>query len=824
MTYEKQIVGKPSRISSWFARKLLFFWTRTTILPKDITEVGVDSERPILYVLEEESFANRLMLDKFTRENNLPRPLARIQLGAEVSISSHAFLRRFDGFLQKPSQDAVPPSFKTLMENIDLAKVQGLQVIPVSMFWGRSPDKEKSIFRLQFAEAWERLGFLRRFFRTIVYGRQIFIQFSKPVELDTFSQDDLDAERRGRKLARVFRVHFRRTRVAAIGPDLRSHLTLSNEIVHANSVQNVISKLANDEKPKAALQNEARKYVKEIAATYSYKTVRFFDRLLSWLWNKHYDGIELYGENKLRELAANNQVVYVPNHRSHIDYLLLSYVMYYQGLMPPRVAAGINLNMPVVGKLLRNSGAFFMRRSFAGNQLYSTVFREYMKNIQQQDTATEYFIEGGRSRTGRLLPAKVGLLSMSTRAFLEEPEKPLVLVPVFVGYEKLWEGKSYLKELGGKSKKKESVGGLFKALKNLRSGKMGHVHASFGTPINLGEHIKDSAPDWDGKGVAPEEKPEWLVPCVNSLGNKILTSINSTAVLDPVNILSYVLLSTPRLNMGEGELARQIDKLIRLQSVAPYSPELSLPSNYGKEIVEYVKEFGFLDMQTHALGNTLQPKGKHSVLMSYYRNNIQHTFAIPSLIASIFLDNKPLYQARIVQLVEMVYPYIKQELFLRYSQDELATVVAEQLKALQEINYLNYDAESQLWSRCSAESAEATELENLAQSMLQTLGRFYLLLVLLVRHGKNGIKQSDLENLVHLSAQRMSRLHDISSPEFFDKRLFQGFIRKLKEEELITVDDDMRLRYGRALMSKSRDAEAVLSERFRQVIFRVINA
>ena len=94
--------------------------------------------------------------------------------------------------------------------------------------------------------------------------------------------------------------------------------------------------------------------------------------------------------------------------------------MYYQGLMPPHVAAGINLNMPVIGKLLRNSGGFFMRRSFGGNQLYSTVFREYMKNIQQQDTPTEYFIEGGRSRTGRLLPAKAGLLSMSTRAYLED--------------------------------------------------------------------------------------------------------------------------------------------------------------------------------------------------------------------------------------------------------------------------------------------------------------------------------------------------------------------------------------------------------------------
>jgi len=824
MTYQKQIVGKPTRIGSWLARKLLFFWTRATILPKNISEAGVDIERPILYVLEEESFANRLMLDKFTRENNLPRPLAKIPLGAETTIKSHVFLKRFDGFFQKPSKVVVPPTFDVLVENLDLAQVQGLQVVPVSIFWGRSPEKEKSAFRLQFAEAWERLGFMRRFFRTIFYGRRVVLQFSKPIDLASLAEDELSSERRGRKLARVFRVHFRRTRVAAIGPDIRSRQTLISEVVYASSVQNVINKLTNEKKSKQELTKEASGYVKEIAATYSYKTVRIMDKLLSWLWNKHYDGIELYGQHKLRELAANNQVVYVPNHRSHIDYLLLSYVMYYEGLMPPHVAAGINLNMPLVGKILRNGGAFFLRRRFAGNQLYSTVFREYLKNIQQQDTPTEYFIEGGRSRTGRLLPAKVGLLSMSTRAYLEEPEKPLVFVPVFVGYEKLWEGKSYLKELGGQAKRKESVGGLFKALKRLRGGKMGHVHASFGSPVYLHEFIKQHAPQWQGQAIVPEEKPEWIVPTVNALGTKILQSINATAVLDPVNLLSYVLLSAPRLNMGEAELARQIDKLIRLQSLAPYSPELSLPSQHGKEIVNYVNELRILDKQTHALGDTLQPLGNHATLMSYYRNNIQHLFAIPSLIASIFLDNNPLYQARVVQLVEMVYPYIQQELFLRYKPEELNQVVAEQLQAMQDVGYLNYDEETQLWSRCAAESPEAAELENLAQGMLQTLGRFYLLLVLLVRHGKNGIKQGDLENLVHLSAQRMSRLHDLSSPEFFDKRLFQGFIRLLKDNELITVDDENSLRYGRALISKSRDAEAVLSERFRQVIFRVINA
>jgi len=768
MTYEKQIINKPTQVGSWLARKLLFFWTRASVLPEDIRELGIDPEKPILYVLEEESPANLIVLDNYTREHNLPRPIADIHLGAEHSIPAHDFMRRFDGVLQKPSKQVVPPTFIKVIENLDLARVQNLQIVPVSLFWGRSPDKEKSTFRLLFSETWQRLGFLRRFLRTVVYGRQIHIQFSKSIDLASFVNDGLDQKRKQHKLSRVFRVHFRRTRKVAIGPEIKSRETLSKEVIQSASIQSLIGKLAGDKKTKQELDREARKYLKEISATYSYKTVRFMDHLLSWLWNKYYNGIQLHGTSQLRELAKNNQVVYVPNHRSHVDYLLLSYVMYHQGLMPPHVAAGINLNIPVVGKILRNGGGFFMRRSFAGNQLYSAVFREYMKNIQQDDTPTEYFIEGGRSRTGRLLSAKAGLLSMSTRAYLQDPVKPLVFVPVFIGYERLWEGKSYLKELAGNAKRKESVGGIFRAMKGLRSGKMGRVHANFGQPIYLHEHIESQTSAWDGQGIDPHSKPEWLVPTVNALGSEILERINASAVLDPVNLLSYVLLSTPRLNMGESELARQIDNLKQLLVLAPYSDDIQLPQESGKQIVKYVSGLKILKHQEHALGANVQPEGQHATLMTYYRNNIQHVFAMPSLLASIFLDNKPLSKTRVIELVEMVYPYIQQELFLRYTSDDLQQVVTQQLNAMQQVGLLDYDSVTELWSRCSAESLHAAELENLAQSMLQTLGRFYLLLVLLVRHGKNGIKQSDLENLVHLSAQRMSRLQDISSPEFFE--------------------------------------------------------
>jgi hypothetical protein len=141
----------------------------------------------------------------------------------------------------------------------------------------------------------------------------------------------------------------------------------------------------------------------------------------------------------LKEVSEGNEVVYVPCHRSHMDYLLMSYIIYHQGYALPHIAAGINLNIPVVGRYLRKGGAFFIRRSFAGNALYTVVFMKYLAAIMARGHSIEYFIEGGRSRTGRLLQPKTGMLSMTVRSFLRDPVRPVVFVPVYFGYERIVE-------------------------------------------------------------------------------------------------------------------------------------------------------------------------------------------------------------------------------------------------------------------------------------------------------------------------------------------------------------------------------------------------
>ena len=144
--------------------------------------------------------------------------------------------------------------------------------------------------------------------------------------------------------------------------------------------------------------------------------------------------------------------------------------------------------MPLLGPLLRRGGAFFLRRSFKGEALYAAVFREYLHMMLTEGFPIEYFIEGGRSRTGRTLPPKAGLLGMTLESFLRDHARPLALVPVYIGYEKLFEGRSFVAELEGRPKRRESLGALFGSIRELKH-EYGKVSVNFGEPLLLDAYL-----------------------------------------------------------------------------------------------------------------------------------------------------------------------------------------------------------------------------------------------------------------------------------------------------------------------------------------------
>jgi len=155
---------------------------------------------------------------------------------------------------------------------------------------------------------------------------------------------------------------------------------------------------------------------------------------------------------------------------------------------------------------LRRCGAFFLRRTFKGNRLYAAVFNAYLRQILVRGHAIEYFVEGGRSRTGRLLEPKAGMLAMTVSSYVQEPRLPLVFVPVYFGYEKLIEGDSFISELGGAAKKKETLAGLIRSVKSLREN-FGKVYVNIGKPIPLDPMLDARRPDWRASVANDDRRP-----------------------------------------------------------------------------------------------------------------------------------------------------------------------------------------------------------------------------------------------------------------------------------------------------------------------------
>ncbi len=567
----------------------------------------------------------------------------------------------------------------------------------------------------------------------------------------------------------------------------------------------------------------AKRYADEIAANYSHAFVTFFARVLGRVWNRLYDGVVLHHEQVLNQVAAGNEIVYVPCHRSHMDYLLLSYIIYTKGFAIPHIAAGVNLNMPVIGRVLRKGGAFFLRRSFRGDSLYPVVFMKYLGLMMARGHSLEYFIEGGRSRTGRLLPPKTGMLSMTVRSFLRDPVRPVVFIPVYFGYERLVEGETYIGELSGQPKQKESVWSLLRSLPSLRR-KFGKVHVSLGEPIELADLIRKQHPAWNGAAVADESRPAWLTVAIDDLAHQIMVNINGAAAVTPINLMAMTVLATPRQALLESDAVRQLDLYRAMLLGLPYSRHVTVTELDGAGIVRHAQAMQVIERVSHPLGDLLRMDEQHAILHTYFRNNILHLFAMPSLMACCFLNNPSLRTEDLMRLAWRIYPYIADELFLPWREDQVPDLVQSVLDQFAQLQLIERSADGSEWRRRPPLVVEAIQLSMLAQGTIQIVQRYYMAIALLIQAGSGLISQEALVRRCHLMAQRISMLYELNSPEFFDKTLFSSFIDLLRQRGVLQTSADNRLLFNEVLLNVANDAQLVLSEQIRHSILQVTHA
>lgn len=773
------------------------------------------TQKVVCYVLQNYSRSNALVVDGETRRLKLPAALDSLLIGEHKEKASILFLQHHDEQnLLNPPPNTFPPRLLRLIDLLEKHPELDIELVPVTVLWGRSPDKEDSWFKLLFTDTWATPSRVKQMVNIGLHGRESYLEFHEAQSLRDLIQYAKTTHPNlspATYIISSLNNYMDTQREVVLGPDLSDRRNVVHGLIKAQDVQDAIRRESIRSKI-SMLEAERRAigYLNEIVSDYSSSAVRFADMALTRLWTQLYDGVEVHNFSTVRELAKEYEIIYTPCHRSHIDYLLLSYVIYKRGLMVPYIAAGDNLNMPFVGQLLRGGGAFFIRRTFRGNGLYTTVFKEYLFSILSRNTPLEYFIEGGRSRTGRLLPAKTGMLAMTVHGHLRGRAKPIVFVPTYIGYERLMEGSTYVGEMQGKPKEAESVLGIMKTLRKIER-IFGKVHVNFGEPVFLDDKLKAFGADQIRIEKNDDPIPNEVSDAVNSAAHTILENINRAVVINPVSLLSLILLATPKHTLDEELCIKQLDAYRNLLTALPYDERTQVTPLSGKEIIAYGLKLKLIKRVKHVLGDIIAIEDNQAVLLTYFRNNIVHAFVLPSLIAALVEHNGSIKRHDLCNVIRTLYPFLKAELFLKWDDEGLKAQITAYTDAFIAAKLISEDAEGLLVSP-APNSEEHNQLLVLAGPVMQSLERYYMTLALITQRGSGNISTRQVEELSHLVGQRLSVLYEFNSPEFFDKALFQGFIRVLTQQGYISTNAEGSIVFDSNFSNIAANANLVLDD------------
>lgn len=750
--------------------------------PFNLTQGAVaplSQDSRIVFVQPVQSLADALIVDKSidlirsSRTNNWPNsPLAPLRHGPWQLPSSLLSLAK--GVAGRITMRGIPALLRHLIEAPKPAR-QEITLVPVCVFWGRSLSAKDSFIRTLTSDQRPASAGFKRLLGLIFNRGDVHVCFGNPIPLQNLASHHRGVDFAERRAARLLRMRFKAMQFVTLGPDHSHRRTLLTQVVKAPRVRRAIKAIdaaQPNSKParQRRLDKKAYRIAKTIASDLTYSTIRLFLIFLTWFWRRIYSGVNIRGLDSVRDLNDTHTLVYVPTHRSHIDYLVLSYLLYTKGIMLPHIAAGDNLNLPVLGRLLRQGGAFFMRRSFRDDALYTAVFEEYLYRVLAAGHSIEFFPEGGRSRSGRLLTPKYGLLKLCLELQQRGLTKPLAFVPIYFGYEKVVEGVSYLKELRGSAKQQERLSDLLANINVVRQN-FGTLQVNVAPPIKLDEWLNERRAQQNSETDA-----------VISLGAAIMRSINAQASINPINLVALAITQRTHLTVHEDALAGQISCYQQLGKELHGESILTANVEADEDIVDQVAALGFIRRQTDE--PWISCNSSAATLLTWYRNNVLHLFAAPALVALLISRAKEGIERRqLSEQCRIIYPFIAQE--LTTSEELQLEQVLDVLHRMKLITSKN----GQL--RPASKPGEHHEqLLQLSTLLLEMLQRLYVVICIA---NQALLNRDQLRALSQASARKLARLFGLQGAEFSEDRLFDLFIDTLISKQYLTVDEQDQL-------------------------------
>lgn len=671
-------------------------------------------------------------------------------------------------------------------------------LVPQTFIWGKLPgNQERGIWDFLLGPA-EWPGRVRTFFRFLYNYRHALLRTGEPFDLHAFltAHPQLsDAEAADKVRYALLRI-LERERAVVVGPTKKTPQRLRDEVLHSPRLRKHIeATMRATGRSEKSIHEEIDRELRKLCATPDPTTLSILHRLLDRVWHKIYDGVEVdqEGLERVREAARHGPLILMPSHKSHIDYLVLSDVFYTHQLSPPLIAAGDNLGFFPLGSVLRRGGAFFIRRSFKGKKLYSALVDTYMRKLLLDGHHIELFIEGGRSRTGKLLAPKFGLLSMLVDACLALPGKKVHYVPISVGYELIVEQQSYVDELSGAEKRSENIGGLLKTPEVLRS-RYGRLYIQFGEVLPFEKLVEESLQVTHGKKL-PSKKGE-IGPAerrnlIQRIGHRAVYEINRVTVVTPVALVSTCFMAHRRRGLTGPELARMAENLrnvlVRLGARLAPVLEGAGPINPAalNEAVKLLCD-GKLVSQ-HGEGNEVvySVPEERRLALEYYKNNVLHFFVPSALIsAALWVERDQAVAVSVLrERVRKISRLFKYEFMYRADTD-FEEIFDDALE-----NMLKAGELERVVDRVRAADAPEGQLVPIYAVMIRTYFEAYLLAARAIQDvPREGRDKKDWLKRALAVGQRMYLAGEIEDRESISKPKLETAITALKDHGLIKLN------------------------------------
>ncbi len=527
-------------------------------------------------------------------------------------------------------EDPLPALFEAQEE-----AARPVQLVPIVVIWSRRPEPARSTATAALLGAQDELGTLAKIWSIATGNPDALVQAGAPVDLAEYVHryGSDSRERRIRRLRILLRRYLYQESRVVKGPRSRSQRWIRRMVLTSPEVQELVRHEASaTNKSEEKVREQVRRVFDRIAARTSYPVVQVAAWIARQLWKRVYSGVDVREEDleKIRDAFRKGTPVLVPSHRSHLDYLLISSQLYDNDIVIPHVVAGDNLAFFPLGPFLRRCGAFFVKRSFAGDRVFPIVFDRYLRQLVRDGTPLEFFIEGGRSRTGKLLPPKLGVLKMILDAAAGgRDDREVTFLPIGIAYEEVAERKALAKELGGGEKKKEDLGQVVKATQILGA-EMGRVHLRVGDPLTVKEIWGPLGGPWENLDRSTQRE------ALRTTGEILMYRISKAMVMLPTGLVAMALLARPKRGVRIADLQDRVRRFHALLVGEGAVPVHAF--NFGHWIVEEAlarfEKHKLVQRLADQEGDILHVNDDSRIQLDYHKNGLIHFLAPMSLYAS----------------------------------------------------------------------------------------------------------------------------------------------------------------------------------------------